>query len=449
MTRPKKLAPRLRRHRDAPANWQHRDGRPRWIPSPALRKAGWKGLDLKDGRGQWLTEGAGRDRATAINSAVADWRAGRPVPADLLAIAPPGADASAAAPRAGRGARDPLSIGALRDGWIASDDFRRKTNGDPRAASTQRDYRNKLDRFIDTLAGWVVLPARDDEAAQARYAADRADVLAQSIFSLEPVQGPDGVVDVIDRAYRLLRDHAGVPMGYGVMAVVSVFLTWARRRKDRSIVNWAADVSRETPEGKIRTRSWEEIVCMIRTADAMDWPSIGDSLVLGLDLSWSQVDRLSLTWDREVAGRCFTARQKTGRKGGTPLLEGLGLARLPLIRARQEGMKPRPTHILWCESTGQPWKTDHYRHVIALIRAKAAEEIPSLIDFVDSDLRDTAFTWAREAGLDDDGVASRTIQSRANVKALGDKHYGEIGPAIADPAALRLGAWLAEKGRKL
>lgn len=49
-------------------NW--RDGRPRWEPGPALRRRGWKGRDLKDGRGNWLDLGAAMDAAREINAEV-------------------------------------------------------------------------------------------------------------------------------------------------------------------------------------------------------------------------------------------------------------------------------------------------------------------------------------------------------------------------------------------
>lgn len=40
-----------------------------------------------------------------------------------------------------------------------------------------------------------------------------------------------------------------------------------------------------------------------------------------------------------------------------------------------------------------PFKPYHYRHTFAKIRDKAAETCPSLADFRDQDLRDTAVTW--------------------------------------------------------
>jgi hypothetical protein len=49
-----------------------RDGRPRWVPGPKLRDLGWKGRDLKDEAGQWLTLSDAIDAARKINAEVKD-----------------------------------------------------------------------------------------------------------------------------------------------------------------------------------------------------------------------------------------------------------------------------------------------------------------------------------------------------------------------------------------
>lgn len=44
-----------------------RNGRPRWVPSPSLRRLGMRGRDLKDELGGWLELGDALNRAIAIN----------------------------------------------------------------------------------------------------------------------------------------------------------------------------------------------------------------------------------------------------------------------------------------------------------------------------------------------------------------------------------------------
>lgn len=433
-----------------PANWQWREGRPRWIPSPALRKAGWKGCDLKDAKGQWLGRGASIDAAAEINAAVAGWRSGAPAPAAYALIAPAGA--VAAAPAKGAPARlDPLSIGRLVDLYVGTattppcDELRAK------AAKTVADRRAKLKRLLDVLAGWAELPADGDAKGQAAYARDVAVVRAASVFSLEPQEGADGMVDLLHRAYWTLHRRGSLHQASAVIAAASAWLGWCRERRSRQIRNWAGEVSRETPPGRINPLSWAVVKALVEAADAMGYPSIGDAVVLGVDLSWSQVDRLALTWNRVVDHRCLTGAQgraKTGRVGGTPLTY-LGRQRLAQARLRQAQMPAHPTHVLWCEDTGAPWNEHHYRHRFAEVRARAAQGLPEAAKAWDADLRDTAFTWMREAGCGDDQVASRTLQSRKNVAALGDKHYGEIGPAIADQGLVLYEARLKAMGISL
>lgn len=450
MPTPKK---RQRARRDVPMGWTWRDGRPRWIPSPTLRGQGWKGCDLKDKAGAWLGRGASLERAADIAAVVAGWRLDQAIDPAFADIAPAGSiavrDAALVKP-------DRLSIGALIDAFLASDELAQKAQG------TRRDYRGKLKRLVDVLAGHVVLPAAGDVEAKAAYAAAVAQVRLELVTTLAPVETEDGLVDLLHLAYWKLNKQVGKHQAYGVMAAASAWLAWCRERQSRSIRNWAAEIRRETPPGRINPLSWDVFKALVEAADRLGEFSMGDAIVLGVDLSWSQVDRLALKWDRVKEGRCMTARQKTGRVGGTPLTD-LGLTRLAKIQARQAAMAAQPTHVLWCEERWRtahrakpalirqagPWNEDFYRKVFAKVREEAAKLCPEASTATDADLRDTAFTWAKEAELTDDGIASRTLQSRKNIAQLGDNHYGAIGPAIADPARDKLNAYYRAKGMVL
>lgn len=464
-----------RKHGGLPAYFQHRDGRPAWIPSQGLRDAGWKRCDLKDADGRYLSLGAAIDRAAVINDAVGQWRQGFPVPAEHAAFAPAGSCADRPVIRR---AEAPTSIGALIDAWAGvkapphantptrllvepSNEFARL------AASTQRDYRNKILRLVEVLAGWPEgLPIDADDDVRAAYAADIADIRAASIFQLEPVEdaAEARVTALLYDAYWILRRRAGPNMANGVLTVAGVWLNWIRKHRTRAVHNWASEVDRVGVPGRIRVLTWPELRAMVATAERMGWPSIADSIVLGVDLTWSQADRLALTWNRIVNGgdgrlRAITrsqltdgptaerlGRQKTGRIGGTPFLD-LGLKRITLIQARQKAMAAQPTHVIWCETTGAPWKPDHYRHVYAEIRAQATRIVASVADHKDQDLRDTGITFCRRAGLTIDETCARSLQSRKRVLDLWDQAYGEIGEEIADAGADKMNAWIAgQKG---
>lgn len=481
----RRTAKTYRRHGDLPAYFQWRDGRPTWNPSEGLRRAGWKRRDLRDAAGAWLTKGAAIDAAAVINDAVGLWRDGRSVPALHAAYAPPGSTNERPVLRH---AEDAFSIGALMDGWAGviapfkggartvylrppSEEFAELQ------PSTQADYRRKLKRAIDVLAGYpdAPRPVPVERHALAKiadldarhehwrlYQQAIADTRADPIFSLAAEEGEDGVTDPLYEVYRILKRRAGVAQAAGVMAVVGVWLGWCRARKSRRIHNWAAEVSRETPRGRIRVLSWPELSCLIRTADDMGWHSIADGTVMGLDLSWSQADRLQLEWPRVKVDdngrlRAWTrsqltdgpevereGRAKTGRVGGTPFLK-IGRERIEQIAARHRLRDAHPTHVLWCETTSAPWLADHYRKIFAKVRARAAVTMPSLADVKDQDLRDTAITLCRAAGLSIDATCSRTLQSRRRVLDLWDQSYGEIGPEIADVGADQLDAYLIDR----
>lgn len=432
-----------------PANWQFRDGRPRWIPGPGLRNAGWKGRNLKATGGAFLTEGASIDMARSINEAVAAWRAGQLAPPDYADIAPAGACF-----QGGLGApppQDKLAIGRLIDAFTGTWDGRVKPSEEfaQLKPATQRDYRNKLKRLVDVLAGHLDLPADGDVKALKAYNDDVAQLRAASVLVLEPVETAKGIEDPLHAVYWQLHREVGLHQASGVLTVASLWLKWCRARQSRKVINWAADVKRDTPPGRIRPGSWAEIDAMMEAAERLGWLSIADSIVLGLDLSWSQIDRLALTWPRAGRGRCLTGpegRQKTGRVGGTPLSE-IGRRRLAQIIWRQRRMAAQPTHVLWCETTSAPWKADHYRHTWADVRDEAAKACPSVATLTDADLRDTAVTLFGNAGLSTDQIASRTLQSRKTIDQLRDRHYGEIGPEIADQGVALLDKYL--KGRKV
>lgn len=440
-----------------PANWKYRNGRPRWEPGPGLRKAGWRGLDLKDERGQWHSEGASIDQARAVNQAVAAWRAGQLVNPAFEAIAPAGAAATPALSRQQK--LDRRSIGALIDAYLASKEFKgapTKVNGvtvmsGGLAVSTQKEYASKLSRLVDVLAGYVVQPADDAPPEEiAAYERERAEIRAMSIDVLEPppFDAPDK--PLLYLAYWKMREKAGHHMANGTLRVASAWLDWCMRIERAARLNAAKLVDMQEAPGRLRVGSWDELAALLEAADALGLPSIGDAVVLGVDLSWNQGDRLALTWDKiSKEHRVRGVRRKTGRAGETRLLEPLGIARLAKIRARQAalyGEGNTHTHVIVCERTGAPWKSDHYRHAFAEVRAKAAESAPSCATLNDQDLRDTAVTMAYEAGLTEAEIASRTLHSLKRIREILDAHYGEITRTVGDNGAKKLEAHLKLTG---
>lgn len=446
-------APRKqRRHGHLPAGFTWRDGRPRWIAEPNLRKGGWKGADLKDPAGQWLALGQAIERAKIIADAAKAWRQGLALPDHpaLVGVAPGVTRAELAAQV---DARERIDV--LETAWLASREFTSN------AAATQRDYKNKLLRLFDALAGFAQLPARDDAAGAAKRATNLATVRGLSVFALAPYENPGhDLVDPMYDAYWALHAAAGVNQASGVLAVASVWLNWIHDRRNRAVVNWAKAVSRETPPGRIRAATLQELQTLVTVGDARGYEDVVDAAILAFDLSWSQIDVLQLTEDRLIDYRAFTGldgRQKTGRVGGTPMTF-IGRQRIDLIRERRKGEKVRPLKAQdrkviklkrdkeYLRKDGAEADSNLLRKRFAALRELAMVDCPSLQTLTFADLRDTAVTFGRNAGLNDDQLASRTLQSRKNIADLHDKHYGEIGAEIADQGLVLLEAHYRKMG---
>lgn len=422
---------RQRRHGDLPAGFKWRDGRPRWEPSPTRRAQGWRGCDLKDVWGKWLTRGQGIERAEAIGAAVAAWAAGAPVGPAFAPIAPAGAETGGAGPSN----LNPRSIGALMDAYLASDRFTRL------AAKTQGDYRSKLKRFLETVA------ASREPAKVAKLKGLDIDIL------LPPGFGEAGDFE-LELAYEALREAAGEHMAHGVMATVSAWLSWCVKKKRIWPSNPAELVERHAPDGRIEVFEWPELVALVRAAEARGLPSIADAIVLATDLSWSQQDLLALNWGQISAdGHVKHRRIKTGVAGNPPLL-AIGKARLELIRARWAPEKVRPTQVIICELTGKPWAADTFRHYFAEIRAAAvakliadgATETPALATKQFRDTRDTTLTYCIEGGLTLEEACSRSLHTPLRAQAVMTKHYGAIRQVVADGGGAKLDAHYAKMG---
>ena len=292
---------------------------------------------------------------------------------------------------------------------------------------TQADYRNKLRRFLEAVAGSTT-PAKID-----RLKALDVDIL------LPPAFGQPGEFE-LQRAYDHLAETAGESMAYGVMACVSAWLNWCVKKRRIWPTNPAALVERSTPKGRIVVFDWPEVVALVRAAEQAGLPSIADAIILAVDLSWSQQDILALTWGQLNDGRMKHRRIKTGVAGNPPLL-AIGRTRLETIRRRWSAERVRPTHVIVCEMTGKPWVADTFRHKFSEIREAAGVKGKRF-----ADLRDTAVTYCVEGGLTLEETCSRTLHAPSRAQAVIEAHYGAIRQQVADDAALKLEAHFQRMG---
>ena len=433
-------SPRKRRQRGhdvLPAGFQWRDGRPRWIPSPSRRAAGWRGVDLKDAWGKWLPRARAIERAEEIARAVDAWAKGGAVPSQLIHIAPPGSDLAAASQVKG----SPRSIRTLLEAYYATNKFKGGGRVKGLAPKTQADYRHKHNRFFEAM----ILRTRPELAGEA-LAQKVARLKALDIGILTPPMFGETGDNEIELAIDWLSENAGLHMAAGCLAAVSAWLGWCVKTARIWPTNPATSVEKPATDGRIRVATWDEIKALVAAAEAMNMPSIADAIILAIDLSWAQQDILALRWDQvSTDHRIRHRRIKTGQASNPPLL-AIGRGRIAKILQRQADMPAKPMNVVVCERTGQAWTSDQFRRKFAEVRARAAKDCPSVTSFNFADTRDTAITIGIDAGLSTEQICSRSQHSPDRAAAIHAKHYGQIRQGVADKAGETLDAHFKEMG---
>lgn len=378
-----------------------RGGRPRWIPGPRLRAAGFKGRDLKDDAGNWLGLEAAIDAAKALNATVEAHKA-----SGKSRFRP-------AAPK-----HHPRCCERLYEAWIASRDFKKNAN------KTQRDYISKARAFLDTKV---------DELGATFGEAPVTAVRANHLYAF----------------WEEVHTSRGHAMANGILAVVRRMFSHARPKR----LNWRTDnpASKLELEGVApRVVIWtdSEVAHFIKVADGMGLASVGDAVVIALHTGQRQGDVLLLQEARAAEGRARFRQGKTGARVSVPHTPALD-QRLAAARARSNAgdvvALTRPVVI--CESTGAGYQADWFRKKFAEVRAVAAakEGFKGLAKKQFLDLRDTAITRLALAGCTVPEIRAITGHSLETVHAV-LKHYLALDDRMADAAIAKLKLYMAEEG---
>lgn len=170
---------------------------------------------------------------------------------------------------------------------------------------------------------------------------------------------------------------------------------------------------------------------LVATADAMGWRSHGTAMLLNYWCGQRQADVLALApWSLEQ-GAIVLKQRKRGRRVSLPVhLVPELVTRLEQERGRNSTVASL-THLLLHEGTGRPWQSYTFTHTFAEIRAKAAAgdaklglpPMPSCAKLRWMELRHTAVTALKAAGLDALAIASITGHTAQSVQAILDRHY--------------------------
>lgn len=248
--------------------------------------------------------------------------------------------------------------------------------------------------------------------------------------------------------YEDLWVARGLPTAYGAVRTLSAAIAWGiRRGKVKLAVNPARSIGMQTPAPRIRFATRAEISTLLAAADALGRPELGDMIALGLWTGQRQGDGLHLMDRGLIRGGRMFRQAKTGAL--VAILEAPELdARLQASAARRQRAGIVNAHVILDESCWQPFKADHYRHLYAEVRALAATgdperglaQCPSVADFQERDLRDTAVTWMALGQATIPEIASVTGHSTESVHQI-LKHYLARHPEMADAAIGKMIAW--------
>lgn len=373
-----------------------RDGRPRWEPSPARRRQGWKGRDLKGPDGSWLGLDDAIAEATRINAEVAGHHA----------------DGRVRAPRRTRQAPDRRSFSALCDLYRAS-------------------------------------PAWGDLAPRTRQHYDSRLGILRQMF------GPHLVAAITKPQmyayYERQRSARGLAMAYSLVRVASLLFSYAERIGWRTEnTNPCARLGMKTPPGRLAMWEPEEVAAVVEAADAMGEHAIGTAFVLAIHSGQRQGDILAMDC------RLFdpAERQRLVRQSKTAANVDVWLTRAAEARAADErrrmlaaGILPRGI-FLRDPRTGAPWSEDPFRKRFAKVRARAAERVPGCAAKKFQDCRDTAVTRLALAEATIYQIMAVTGHSPQSINVI-MKSYLALSSPMARAARDQLEGWLHREGIRL
>lgn len=335
-----------------------------WQPSTGLRQLGWRPERLPD------DQMAAIARARVLNDQLSIWRTGTDA-----------APASAQAEAAPRGPQ-PGTVGDLIRQYKGSRFFTEKS------AKTKRGYLQNL-KVIEDWAGDAPVAAIGPQRIQKLYEGMR--------------QATPAKANAIVTMLRILLQHA-----------VRLELVKSNAAAKPGMIGLA-------PSGRLWPADAVEL--FVEVADRMGWPSIGTAVIVNHWLGQRQGDILALKRQAYRAGVFHLTQRKTGARVSVPHSDSVH-GRVDAELRRQHARKVEGTHLLLCETTGQAWKEDHFRHVFAAVRAATAAEWP-VFEISDGShvvtaelqfmhLRHTAVTALAVAGctaLEIAGITGHTIKS--------------------------------------
>ena len=409
-----------------------RDGRPRFVPGPGLRKLGYAGRDLRHGPGgDWYTLAETKAESDRI-MAEADERRGR---------------------KAGGAKRLPPV--RRPPGFYTIADMFDEVDNSPRAGTLRRTAKPLAKKTLDFYRKNI---ATLRQVAPEIFAVQAAAVKKPHMFALS----------------EKLLEQRGVAVMRAAMATLSRAFSYAEA-KGRIASNPCVKLSIPVPPARVRAGTITEIASLIAAGDAIGRPDVADMIAGGVATGQRQGDRRgSIVLGRDELQRIQLRQSKRGALVAIKppaFLEGR-LARAAARRAaaieaaadkaKETGKPARlpPANLFVNEASWSAWTEKAYGIAYRAVRAAAVagvkndaggwivEPCPSVADLRDQDLRDTHLTWLANANAN---IAQMRSTSGLGLQSITQTlhHYMAIDVEQSDGAIANLEAWLAKKPMSL
>lgn len=377
-----------------------RNGRPRFVAWPALRKAGHKGHDLRNADGSWMTEGQCLDwsNAFAVNLEAERLkgkqkrdRERKQARAKAIATLP-------AAP-----VKKSYTLGQLLEDFLSNG----MAGKSERTPVLYRTMANNIEN--DEPMAWA-----SEAAAIGR-----------------PV-----IIAIYDRMLQKRGPHSSRL----AIRVLSAAYNWAI---DREKVASSPVIRIRTlePKPRVRAISVAEYWHLKATSDRLGLPEVADMLVWGIWTAQRTGDRLAMRPQDIRDGRLEITQQKTGADVSIDLASEI---RARLIERPASGDRI----IAGMVGAERLNRLQNYRRKWRDVVAEAQKCMPSLKGVHDQDLRDTAVSWMGRAGCTAQQIFSVTGHRQPGETRI-LRHYMAVHHDIADQAIAKLEAWYAKELKKL
>lgn len=444
-----------RRPKSAPTSYRNglkwREGRPRWEPSPASRRIGLSGLDLKGLSGEWLTLGAAIDAAEArklwaaqIREAARNDLAGTDARAQLREVLNMMPSPRTDAERQARAIVSDLIAAALR--IVGAPELTVIVN--PDAVST-RKVNDLIDAFFE-----------DETLIKGPFALapeTRRNYKSHAKMRIRAKLGDTIVTEVTRGALRAwyvdLYEETSPSTAYGTLSAVGAFFRWGLQH-DWVTATPATQLGRISPEGRRVFWTVEEELSFIPWCDENGYEDVADGLVLGLWTGARSGDMCDATL-YDLSGDDWRFLPNKTAKSNREALPGLLAPVKARVERRRESAKRdkvrglNATPFLWDFRTQKPHTpaTLAYRYREAKFLALLREAVPeSLADKRIQDTRDTCITRLYEADVALDKIPAWTGHSPDDRDDILREHYIVLRSAGAAEAAAKLARWAAKNG---